>query len=331
MRALSYNIRGFGREGRRSQLRDYIRTNRLDIIGLQETIKQDFSTAELRSLEVGGLFAWNHLPAVGHSGGMLLGFRDESFEVGAWRMGTFFLSATVLQRNNNMKWCFMLIYGPADHSRTEEFLGELELAVQQCPVPLVVAGDFNLIRSARDNNNGNINWPWIRRFNGSIAAMSLREINRAGARFTWTNRQLCPIRCVLDRVFVSPAWEAAFPFCSVTAITRIGSDHNPLLLDSGEVTLRRPPRFFFQTWWFRVAGFGELINGKLHRYLHELGPHWDNIDGWQCTARNLRQFLKGWGANLGRNRGFLGRTSWRRLTDWTGRRTLTGWMRRVGP
>jgi glyceraldehyde-3-phosphate dehydrogenase/erythrose-4-phosphate dehydrogenase len=73
-----YNIRGFGREGRRTQLRDYMRTNRLDIIGLQETIKQDFSTAELRSLEVGGIFAWNHLPAVGHSGGMLLGFRDES-------------------------------------------------------------------------------------------------------------------------------------------------------------------------------------------------------------------------------------------------------------
>jgi exonuclease III len=302
MRALSYNIRGFGREGRRSQLRDYIRTNRLDIIGLQETIKQDFSTAELRSLEVGGLFAWNHLPAVGHSGGMLLGFRDESFEVGAWRMGTFFLSAIVLQRNNNMKWCFMLVYGPADHSRTEEFLGELERAVQQCPVPLVVAGDFNLIRSAQDKNNGNINWPRIRRFNDSIAAMSLREINRAGARFTWTNRQLCPIRCVLDRVFVSPAWEAAFPFCSVTAITRIGSDHNPLLLDSGEVTVRRPPRFFFQTWWFRVAGFGELISGKLHRYLHELGPHWDSIDGWQCIARNLRQFLKGWGANLGKER-----------------------------
>jgi exonuclease III len=103
MKALSYNIRGFGREGRRTQLRDYIRTNRLDIIGLQETIKQDFSTAELRSLEVGGIFAWNHLPAVGHSGGMLLGFRDESIEVGAWRMGTFFISAIVLQHNTNMK------------------------------------------------------------------------------------------------------------------------------------------------------------------------------------------------------------------------------------
>jgi hypothetical protein len=30
---------------------------------------------------------------------MLLGFRDNKFEVGEWRKGTFFISATVLQRN----------------------------------------------------------------------------------------------------------------------------------------------------------------------------------------------------------------------------------------
>jgi hypothetical protein len=58
-----------------------------------------------------------------------LGFRDGSFEVGAVKMGFFYISATILQRNINLKWCFMLVYGPADHNRTEELLGELELAV----------------------------------------------------------------------------------------------------------------------------------------------------------------------------------------------------------
>jgi exonuclease III len=82
MRFLIYNIRGFGAPGRRSQLRDYIKQHRVDIIGLQETIKQEFSTLELCRLELGGQFAWNWLPASGHSGGMLLGFRDEKFEVG---------------------------------------------------------------------------------------------------------------------------------------------------------------------------------------------------------------------------------------------------------
>jgi exonuclease III len=89
MRALIYNIRGFGEQGRRTQLKNYLRQNRCDIIGLQETIKADFSTAELRSLEFGSQCVWNWVLADGHSGGMLLGFNDDAFEVGAWKSYAF--------------------------------------------------------------------------------------------------------------------------------------------------------------------------------------------------------------------------------------------------
>jgi hypothetical protein len=76
---------------------------------------------------------------------MLLGFREDKFEVGTWRKGNFFLSATMLQRSSNVKWCFILVYGPADHSRTEEFLEELVGEVGACSLPIVMCGDFNLI------------------------------------------------------------------------------------------------------------------------------------------------------------------------------------------
>jgi hypothetical protein len=137
--------------------------------------------SELRSLECGG-------PASSHSGGLLLRFREESFEVGSWRKGTFFISATVLQRSCNLKWCFMLVYGPADLSHSQEFLGELEREISSCTLPLAVGRDFNLIRDARDKSNANINWPRLCRFNDTIAALSLREIPRTGARYTWTKR-----------------------------------------------------------------------------------------------------------------------------------------------
>jgi hypothetical protein len=138
---------------------------------------------------------------------MLLGFRDDCFEVGEWKKGKFFLSATLLQRNNRSKWSFVLVYGPADHGRTDEFLQELVPFVSGSQLPVVVGGDFNLVRDVQDKSNGNINWPRVRRFNDALAAMSLRKVCRVGARFTWTNRQLDPIRCVLDRVFMSPGWE----------------------------------------------------------------------------------------------------------------------------
>ncbi|XP_071685098.1 uncharacterized protein [Lolium perenne] len=195
---------------------------------------------------------------------MLLGFRDDCFEVGEWRKATFFISSLILQRSNNMKWCFMLVYGPADHNRTNEFLEVLERSVAACPVPIVVGGDFNLIRSAGDKSNGNIYWSRVRRFNDTIASLSLREIRRAGARFMWTNKQLDPI--------------------------------------SGEGLQSRPSRFLFQTWWLQVNGFGELFKGKLASFLTDFGPHRGSIEVWQYVARHSRQFLKGWGANLGKEK-----------------------------
>jgi exonuclease III len=302
MRFLIQNIRGWGAPRRRTQLKNIFKTDQVDIIGLQETIKQDFSAQELRWLEHGGQFNWNWVPATGHSGGLLLGFRDEFFEVGFWRKGSFFISADILQRNNNLKWRFMLVYGLADHSRTSEFLGELETEVANCLLPIVVAGDFNLVRRAEDKSNGAVNWPRVRRFNDVLASLALREICRAGARFTWTNNQAAPIRSVLDRVFVSPSWEVVFPLASLTAVTRIGSDHCPLILDNGEKGLVRSPRFFFQTWWFGVPGFGELVRGKIGSAVLAAGTQRSSIDLWQHITRGLRKFLKGWGANLGRER-----------------------------
>ena len=81
MRILFWNIRGFGCKGRRTLLRDLIRKHRIDVICLQETIKQDFTDSELQGIEVGDKFFWCWLPASGHSGGVLLGLRDSVFEV----------------------------------------------------------------------------------------------------------------------------------------------------------------------------------------------------------------------------------------------------------
>jgi exonuclease III len=58
MRCLFWNIRGFGRRGRRTLLKDFLRLHRIDIVVLQETIKQDFTDAERRSLEIGEKFVW---------------------------------------------------------------------------------------------------------------------------------------------------------------------------------------------------------------------------------------------------------------------------------
>jgi hypothetical protein len=64
MRALIWNFRGFGSKDRKRQLREFLRKEEVDIIGLQETIWQTFSKEELNGLTGSKLFTWCWLPAV---------------------------------------------------------------------------------------------------------------------------------------------------------------------------------------------------------------------------------------------------------------------------
>jgi hypothetical protein len=104
-------------------------------------------------------------------------------------------------------------------------------------------------------------WPRIHLFNDCIARLALTELKRSGARFTWSNKQVNPVRSMLDRVFISPEWETHFPMATLSVETRIGSDHTPLILDSGEGLLRRSNRFFFETSWLACLSLRRCFMG----------------------------------------------------------------------
>jgi hypothetical protein len=135
---------------------------------------------------------------------MLMGFKDSFCEVGAIARGRFFISAAVLCRALNLRLEIMGIYGPADHAHSQIFLAEISNKIANTESPLLVGGNFNLIRGDADKNNDNINWARVDMFNEAIGEWALREIPRTGARYTWSNRQLNPVQSVLDRVFISP-------------------------------------------------------------------------------------------------------------------------------
>ena len=140
MRALFYNIRGFGRAGRRTLIKNLLREHRIDIVCLQETIKQDFTDVELQSLEVGEKFFWCWLPASGHSGGILLGLRDSAFEVESSDRGQYFLSVNFLHRRLNRPLTLIGVYGPATHSASAVFLQELSAKIASCRFPILLGG-----------------------------------------------------------------------------------------------------------------------------------------------------------------------------------------------
>jgi hypothetical protein len=84
--------------------------------------------------------------------------------------------------------------------------------------------------------------------------------------------------------------EQKFPLVSVRALTRAGSDHTPLFLDSGEQAhLGKKSQFSFQLSWLRQEGFKEIVTKEWQSVSHGRSP----METWQKKIRHLRSFLRG--------------------------------------
>jgi exonuclease III len=221
----------------------------VDFVGLQETMRVEFSDKELKQVEERYEFVWNWLPPEGHSGGILLGVKQEVVEVGAFDEGTFFISALLRHRKCSFKWEVLVVYGPAQHDRLELFLEELKQKCLRIDVPVVLGGDFNLIRGIGYKNNNNIDWRLIDLFNNFIADLQLMELKRFEGKYTWINKQANLVMMNLDKILISLEWSQQFPLCSSSSLIKVGSDHFPIILNSGEGGVVGGSQFHFEKQW----------------------------------------------------------------------------------
>jgi hypothetical protein len=126
------------------------------------------------------------------------------------------------------------VYGAAQEALKPDFLAELVRICETETLPMLVGGDFNIIRRKEEKNNDNFNarWPFI--FNAIIESLDLREIILSSRQFTWASRREIPTYEKLDRILANVGWKQKFPLVSVCAMTGMGSNHTPLFIDSGD-------------------------------------------------------------------------------------------------
>jgi hypothetical protein len=100
----------------------------------------------------------------------------------------------------------VVVYGPAQHERSEMFLEELKQKRIRTEMTVVLGGDFNLIRDRGDMNNDNIDWRMVDAFNNFIAGLQLLELKRFGGKYTWSNKQANLVMVNLYRILIAPEW-----------------------------------------------------------------------------------------------------------------------------
>jgi hypothetical protein len=121
----------------------------------------------------------------------------------------------IISKKYGFEWLLIPVYGAAQESNKPNFLVELVRTYENEQLPLLLGGDFNIIRRQEEKNNSNFNprWPFI--FNAIIESLGLKEIALAGRQLTWASRRAVPTYEKLDRVLASVEWEQKYPLVSV--------------------------------------------------------------------------------------------------------------------
>jgi hypothetical protein len=88
----------------------------------------------------------------------------------------------------------------------------------------------------------------------------------------------------IDRIFVTTEWESAFPLARVKALERPPSDHNPLLVNSGDNTHFGKKRFRFEKWWLEKDNFRDLM---IKAWAEPCQAN-NILDKWQFRVRTFR-------------------------------------------
>jgi exonuclease III len=142
---------------------------------------------------------------------MILGVNPLTFDIGQIEEGDFFIRFKLRLKEVDFKFNLISVYGPAQLDLKSKFLSELVRVCSKETIPIIIGGDFNIIRRPEEKNNENFNdrWPFL--FNAVIDTLNLRELEMTGKKFTWANRLQNQTFEKLDRVLVCTDFESKFP------------------------------------------------------------------------------------------------------------------------
>jgi hypothetical protein len=135
-------------------------------------------------------------------GGILVGFKSSMFEIISWQGFELCVVSIVKNTLDMLISRLVIVYASPYEESNLTFLEELDGILANWHGPILIGGDFNLVRNQKEKSNGVVNFHHVNAFNKLINKWGLIEIRDPNRSFSWTNNQKSPIMEKLDRVTI---------------------------------------------------------------------------------------------------------------------------------
>lgn len=159
--------------------------------------------------------------------------------------------ALVISDGSSGPWLLSGVYASTDYRVRRTLWAEIKSLLAQ-GFPSLIAGDFNCIVQPQEKRGGRQSAGSLDRaeFRSFIDSAGLLDLGFSGAQFTWCNNRQGSARVWerLDRALANSSWLQLFPSASVTHLSRIASDHCPILI-STDVCAQHSRIFRFEKFW----------------------------------------------------------------------------------
>ena len=260
LKLFSWNVRGANNPNKRNIIRNFIRSQMVDLVCLQETKIQEMSAADARSFGVSKLAEWKVVEAEGTAEGILVFWDKRKVEMVEFELGHFSVMCMFKNVDDGFLWAFTGVYRTVERSKREMFWEELGSVKGLWEGPWCIGGDFNMVLSPNERNaEGRLSHS-MRRFTKVINELGLKDLPLQGGPFTWRGGHNNQRMSRLNRFLVTADWESQFSNVIQCTLPRPVSDHCPVTLDS-EGIKSGPSPFRFENMWLKFKGFKDLLRG----------------------------------------------------------------------
>lgn len=259
MKISCWNVRGANDPLKQSEIKKFIKRNKIDIMGLME-VKVRESKIERVAKNI--FPRWKFCHSNGTVPRIWCGWNGRKVSGTVVKEMPQCLTLTLDVLRTKKKLLLSVVYGANKKEDRLALWQELkEIYETKQGIPWAVMGDFNTVLSSDERCGGRpVDQEAVQQFQNCLEETDLLDLPARGVPFTWSNRREGGDRILskLDRILISESWKNEFPYIQLDFLSNLTSDHAPAVLYMAEKA-GGPKPFRFTSCWMKHPEFKEIL------------------------------------------------------------------------